>query len=216
MDGFNGDLCLGLRHEVNVDVRAYYEMLENDDEGTACRHPSNDQEQEFNCRSRCRLHLIREIYNCTAHSLSYLADKDYDGYSPCDYTTDVERTENTNSTDEECLKSCYRNCKQIRFRVDHEIKGPMLNSNLTMVTLNWRSFEYLSLEQNRVYTVTSFIAEIGGSIGVWLGLSVLSLIQVSQHSIQDLLLRYTSNKQSLQNGSCFVANLSHSHKNRNL
>ncbi|VDN34637.1 unnamed protein product [Gongylonema pulchrum] len=59
MDGFNGDLCLGLRHEVNVDVRAYYEMLENDDEGTACRHPSNDQEQEFNCRSRCRLHLIR-------------------------------------------------------------------------------------------------------------------------------------------------------------
>lgn len=50
-----------------------------------------------------------------------------------------------------------------------------------MVTLTWRSFEYLSLQQDRVYTLTSFIAELGGSIGVWLGLSVLSLFQVHFH-----------------------------------
>ncbi|VDN34636.1 unnamed protein product [Gongylonema pulchrum] len=59
----------------------------------------------------------------------------------------------------------------------HHVTIPLMLNDLTMITLNWRSFEYLSLEQNRVYTVTSFIAEIGGSIGVWLGLSVLSLIQ---------------------------------------
>lgn len=47
-----------------------------------------------------------------------------------------------------------------------------------MVTIIWGSFEYLKLEQQYIWNVTTFIAALGGSIGMWLGLSVLSLIQV--------------------------------------
>lgn len=50
-------------------------------------------------------------------------------------------------------------------------------TDLTTLYLNWGSFEYLTLEQHWVWSVSTFIAAIGGSIGMWLGLSILSLIQ---------------------------------------
>lgn len=42
-----------------MEVRAYYEMLENDEDSTACRDVEDDGENEFECRSRCRLNMIR-------------------------------------------------------------------------------------------------------------------------------------------------------------
>lgn len=51
-------------------------------------------------------------------------------------------------------------------------------SDLTMINLNWGSFEYLNMKQEWEWTVATFIAALGGSIGMWLGLSILSLIQV--------------------------------------
>jgi len=53
----------------------------------------------------------------------------------------------------------------------------MVRPDLTLVNLNWGSFEYLTLEQQWVWTFATFFAALGGSIGMWLGLSILSLIQ---------------------------------------
>lgn len=51
--------------------------------------------------------------------------------------------------------------------------------DLTTVIVNWGSFEYLTLEQELKYSsVSEFIGAVGGAIGIWLGLSVLSLLQV--------------------------------------
>lgn len=46
-------------HEVTVEVRAQYTMLENDEAGTACRTFDDEDENEFDCRSRCRMEMIR-------------------------------------------------------------------------------------------------------------------------------------------------------------
>jgi hypothetical protein len=58
-------------------------------------------------------------------------------------------------------------------------KGRSVRPDLTTVVLNWGSFEYLSLEQKWVWSVATFIAALGGSIGMWLGLSFISLLQVN-------------------------------------
>lgn len=43
-----------------VEIRATYEMLENDDKGTACMDFEEEQEtSEFDCQSKCRMNLIR-------------------------------------------------------------------------------------------------------------------------------------------------------------
>ncbi|VDM70375.1 unnamed protein product [Strongylus vulgaris] len=58
-DGFTFELCPGQRHEVTVEVRALYQMLENDEPGKACRDVEEGEDGEFDCRSRCRMEMIR-------------------------------------------------------------------------------------------------------------------------------------------------------------
>lgn len=58
-DALSLQLCLGMRHEVTVEVRARYVMLENDDNGTACRNVEEGEDTEFDCRLRCRMKMIR-------------------------------------------------------------------------------------------------------------------------------------------------------------
>ncbi|VDN17542.1 unnamed protein product [Gongylonema pulchrum] len=150
-DGFNDDLCVGIRHEVTVEVRARYIMLENDENGTACRNVG--EESEFDCRSRCRMTMIRDMCKCTPPTLSYLVrnENEYYVYPICDY--------------EKC-------------EIDENITRPIKFVDLTMINLNWGSFEYLTLTQYWVWSMPTFIAALGGSMGAWLGLSILSLIQV--------------------------------------
>uniref|UniRef100_A0A7E4W5G7 Amiloride-sensitive sodium channel n=1 Tax=Panagrellus redivivus TaxID=6233 RepID=A0A7E4W5G7_PANRE len=176
-DGVTDELCLGMVHEVNVEVRATYIMLENDDVGTACNEIEDDEDSEFDCRSRCRMNMIKEMCNCVAPTLQYLRGDDEEDLPICDYekcTIDVQRG---NFSDEECSKKCLRDCKQIRYQISLDQKGRSVRPDLTTVVLNWGSFEYLSLEQQYVWSVATFIAALGGSIGMWLGLSILSLIQ---------------------------------------
>lgn len=86
-DGFIDELCLGMVHEVTVEVKAQYVMLENDEDGTACNTVDAGELTEFDCRSKCRMEMIRRACNCTALTLSYLASKDeLHQYPLCDYT----------------------------------------------------------------------------------------------------------------------------------
>jgi hypothetical protein len=50
------------------------------------------------------------------------------------------------------------------------------------VNLNFGAFEYLKLTQDWKWTVATFVAAVGGAIGVYLGLSVLSVIQVNHQN----------------------------------
>ncbi|VDM51142.1 unnamed protein product [Toxocara canis] len=135
-DGYNDDLCLGMRHEVTVEVRAQYEMLENDENGTACRNEHEREDTEFECRSRCRMKLIQSMCNCTGLTLSYLVkdDDELKKYPLCDYEQcelDVQRGK---FSDEECSRGCLRNCKQIRFEIDHEQQGRMSRKGNTALS----------------------------------------------------------------------------------
>lgn len=84
-DGITDELCLGMVHEVTVEVRATYIMLENNEKGTACNDLGEDEDTEFDCRSRCRLEMIKEMCNCIAPTLGYLIHEDED-LPICDYT----------------------------------------------------------------------------------------------------------------------------------
>ncbi|RCN35317.1 hypothetical protein ANCCAN_18814 [Ancylostoma caninum] len=207
-DGFTSELCAGMRHEVSVEVRALYQMLENDEPGKACRDVEEGEDSEFDCRSRCRMEMIRDMCKCTALSLSYLAKDDLDKFPLCDYTKCEVDVQKGNYSDSECANRCFRDCRQIRYEIDHEVQGRMVrpgahvytykqfetlfekfnqfleerrstrtHADLTLINLNWGSFEYLTMEQQWKYSITAFIAALGGSIGMWLGLSILSLIQ---------------------------------------
>ncbi|KAI6228745.1 Amiloride-sensitive sodium channel subunit beta [Aphelenchoides fujianensis] len=179
-DGFDDELCMGQYHEVVVEVRAKYEMLENDDNGTICREQKDGEDSEFDCLSRCRMEMLREWCKCTPLTLSYLMrepEEELKKHPLCDYTQCILDVQSRNYTDAECQKNCRRDCTQIRYSVVHKTQGRLLRPDMTVMELQWGSFEYLSMKQDWVWSVTTFIAALGGSIGLWLGLSILSLIQ---------------------------------------
>jgi len=181
-DGFSDSLCISQKSDVTVELRAQYNMLENDDNGTACRDGKKDsdevEEGEFDCRSRCRMEMIQRLCNCTGITLEHLQKPEkFKQFPRCDYgkcTVDPE----TEDTDQKCaLKQCYRPCEQTRYEIDFQNEGPMVNPLVTLIVINWGSFEYLTLTQKYFWSVTTFLAALGGSIGMWLGLSILTLIQ---------------------------------------
>jgi hypothetical protein len=80
-------LCMGQFHQVHVEIKALYEILENNDNGTICREDNKDN--EFDCKSRCRLNMLRDLCKCTPLTLSYLVkrgDEEFKKFPLCDYT----------------------------------------------------------------------------------------------------------------------------------
>ncbi|KAI1695750.1 Amiloride-sensitive sodium channel [Ditylenchus destructor] len=72
-DGVNEELCLGMRHEVEVEITGRYVQLPSDEPPNACKEYEECDESEFDCKSRCRMEMIKDMCNCTAHTLAYLA-----------------------------------------------------------------------------------------------------------------------------------------------
>ena len=80
----------------------------------------------------------------------------------------------------------------------------MTFSDLTTVYLNWGSFEFLTLEQQRIWSIPTFVAALGGSIGMWLGLSILSLLQGATYIFY--LIRESKKRHKAKAGSRYVTN----------
>ena len=100
-----------------------------------------------------------------------------------------------------CSSKCLRSCDQTRFGVKHEPKGRNVRPDLTFIELNWGSFEFITLEQAWVYSITSFIAALGGAVSLWMGLSFLSLIQggtyMYQYVKENVVKKKSHNAQSI-------------------
>jgi len=166
-------------------------MLENKDKGTACMDFEDDQDSsQFNCRSRCRMNLIRSICGCSPITTEELVDeKDLEQYPMCDYAKCEVDVQTAAKSEKGCVRECHRSCKQVRYSINlvgskesTSKIGSMEKTTKalyqTQINLAWGSFEYFRLEQNYKFNgIENFFAEIGGAIGIWLGLSILSLIQ---------------------------------------
>lgn len=74
-------------HETTVEVKAHYNILENTNQGTACKDIEDGEDSEFDCYARCRMNFIKSLCSCTPPTLSYLVEKKVLNKDPlCDYT----------------------------------------------------------------------------------------------------------------------------------
>ncbi|CAD5221371.1 unnamed protein product [Bursaphelenchus okinawaensis] len=189
-NGFTEPLCFGSRYEVLLEVRHEYNMIETEDEGEACKEYEDDDENDFTCRSRCRYEHIKGLCQCVPISLADLVENDEDenaknltycNYQKCDIKDD-------NFDELECTKKCVRDCHQLIYSIKTFQRGrvvmlspegkPAVADNVLSMALQFGSFEYLKVEQEYAFTFASFIGEFGGALGMWLGLSILSVLQL--------------------------------------
>ncbi|CAJ0938932.1 unnamed protein product, partial [Mesorhabditis belari] len=182
-DGFIDQACIGQHHQLTVEVKHRFKHLENDDNSTRCKEMKDGDDTEFDCYSRCRFELIRDTWKCLPLTLSYLAkESDLQNYKPCNYaqvnlTKEEALAGNYSKQENECRSYCRPDCIQIRYNLVHMPQGKAPRANFTSIEIHWGAFEFLNMEQSYVWTFWKLVAAIGGGIGVWLGLSVLSLIQ---------------------------------------
>lgn len=194
-DGVASELCLGQLHDIEIEIKAKYISLprkpknnnnndvdnDDNDNGAICRNYDENEDNEFDCKSRCRMEMLQRICNCTPLTLSYLASSEtLKKFPHCAYENCIINIENItikNFVDENCGKNCISNCVQVRYSVNSFNKGKASRPDLTEVTTYWISFEYLQMEQEFVWTPVTFFAGLGGALGLWLGLSILSFIQ---------------------------------------
>ncbi|VDN53748.1 unnamed protein product [Dracunculus medinensis] len=103
----------------------------------------------------CRENLLYNPYDCYFHYRLQLIRK-LCRYNAITFTLTYLITDQ--STDTNDYATCnYEKCAIKQF--------------------NWDSFEYLTLEQKWVWSMATFIAALGDSVGMWLGLSIFGLIQ---------------------------------------
>ncbi|KAL3101894.1 hypothetical protein niasHS_003303 [Heterodera schachtii] len=184
-DGTDGDLCLSESHEIVAEVKEIQTLLPGAEEAEEKCMEYGGEEQygtELECHGQCRLGLIRKICKCTARTLESLADSEtlqnfpLCDYAKCNLNATEEALENWEETLKNCTTECLPNCSQIRFRISKKTKSA-LRDDSTEVKLFWGSFEYLRLIQKQKWSFSKFVSNLGGSLGVWLGLSVVSIIQ---------------------------------------
>ncbi|KAI6207008.1 hypothetical protein M3Y94_00980600 [Aphelenchoides besseyi] len=187
-DGVAENLCPGEYAEIRAEVKATYDMLENDSPGRSCEDLTSNGKNDYDCKLQCRIEFIRSLCSCTPVSLAYLADsKELNEYPICNYTTCTINPKTIDlATEPKCKEDCKRDCHQTRYKITrsnakkqlalNELYKEYVSNDLTTVSLTWGSFEYLSLEQDWKYTPVSFAAALGGAIGIYLGLSVLTVI----------------------------------------
>ncbi|KAI6239699.1 hypothetical protein M3Y99_00562700 [Aphelenchoides fujianensis] len=195
-DGLNEDICAGTDNDLIVELRAAYQMLENDDPGTACAEFEDEEtaEDEFDCRSRCRMELIRSICQCSPLTTQALMkDEDSDTFPPCSYSNCSIDVQKAPKSEKSCTKNCRRNCKQLRYNIN--LGGDVAKApHQTRARIAWGSFEYFRLEQNYKYeSLVNFMADVGGAIGIWLGLSILTCIQGAMFFAEFVTAKFSQN-----------------------
>ncbi|CAD5228411.1 unnamed protein product [Bursaphelenchus xylophilus] len=190
-NGFTEPLCFGSRYEVQLEVRHKYSMLETDDAGSACKCYEEDAEDDFTCRSRCRYDHIKELCKCIPIALADLVEKDEDtnakNLTYCNYQNCDIDPSSDNFDELECTKKCVRDCEQTHYSIKTFQRGrvvmlspdgkPSVADNVLSMAVQFGSFEYLEVSQKYAYTFSSFIGDAGGALGMWLGLSILSVLQ---------------------------------------
>lgn len=124
--------------------------------------------QANNCMMKCYTEKIIERYNCTFEGYDQL-----EGYSVCGQVVDKRKEARP-----ACLEACPLECEFTEYFVSSS-KFPKDGTRVeTTVYVSFASSNYLRIKEVPLMTSESFISNVGGTLGLFLGMSFLSFIEI--------------------------------------
>ncbi|CAD5221381.1 unnamed protein product [Bursaphelenchus okinawaensis] len=222
-DGVFEEMCFGTDSHLNIEIVGIYSQLANDNEGKKCTEYEGGTDTEYGCLLKCRLNFIRHVCGCTATTLQdYVGDESEltefplcNSYENCT----LEPTQlPVNETEDDCKKECYRSCTTVQWNIQKDLRSNAAqltamydnedkieksgtDPNVTSINFYWKNFEYIQTEQDFEYTWSSFMGNVGGILGCWLGLSVLGIMQGSFFIYDKCAERRAKNEESAETTS---------------
>lgn len=125
-----------------------------------------------NCVERCIIDEVRDMYNCSLPS--------YYTFKASDYCKDEEPTKYPSLIKDlydSCKRSCSKECEGERFS-SQIVWSRELEGNLTRFEIKVSDFSTLEITQIPKMNSFSLISNVGGLLGISLGLSLLSFVEI--------------------------------------
>lgn len=131
----------------------------------------NAQYHQSNCIENCVFREMAVRYNCTFDGFYAV-----DGLGKCTQSPYAKFEDELSSG---CERECPALCESTVFRAEKQVKelaGGV--DGQTEFTFTVSDFSYLSISQTPKIRVSSFVANVGGILFIFMGISVLTLVEL--------------------------------------
>lgn len=143
-----------------------------------CENSLDKKYFQLNCIEECISMKIKNKYNCSVPSFYTIK-----GLKPCfEYCPyDFNATLNTTNMffDEfrrECYEGCPKNCESIAYRM--QVSGTRDDYGSTYLLISFSDFSTFNITQIPKMNEFSLISGIGGSLGLFIGVRFLTLVEL--------------------------------------
>ena len=147
-----------------------------------CTNKIDIKYRHKNCLAKCVEKLALDSYNCT---MAILYEKTYleSCYNSKRLNDKVEDVfiEFGNICDKECIKECEDAKYDIYF-----MSSPFFNNNYLDIHVTYSRFEYMEVSETAKTSIFDLVSFIGGTCGLFLGMSFLSFVEIFEFFIRIL------------------------------
>ncbi|CAD5117171.1 DgyrCDS5973 [Dimorphilus gyrociliatus] len=133
---------------------------------------SENQTRDRDCQVRILTRIRNAKLNCSCDKACYTTDYDLE-MSMKDYPAETKWFTFINRVCEEDSHDCYY-LQQIK----KEDRRRVLRENFIKLNIFYRDLNFQLVNEDLSYELAQYLSDFGGSIGLWIGMSVITLIEV--------------------------------------
>ena len=144
-----------------------------------CQNISDVTYRQTNCLAQCRIMNFMTRYNCTLGNFYSIP-----GYRICE-----EGVSNSSEFGSKCNKECFKECTSTKFYALPNV--PDLGSNISGTLeffVEFLDLSYTEIRQTPKMSGYSLLNEIGGALGLFVGVTFLSLFEFLEFLFEIVLV----------------------------
>ena len=166
----NGFYSIALRKKVEYKLEEPYNR---------CKNVSDITYRQANCVVQCKNKNFARKHNCTLGNYYYNPS-----YSFC-----AEEISRSLEFDLVCKEQCPKECTTLDFEI--LVNNPVLafnSSNKLVFKIWYLDFNYIEISQTPKMSGYSLLNEIGGALGLFVGVSFLSILELFEYLFEIFLI----------------------------
>jgi len=167
-----GNYDFAFRKEVDLKLEEPY---------NPCQNISDITYRQSSCLAQCKNENFERYYNCTLRNL----------YSTLVYSFCNSQVSHSSEFDSVCKEKCPKECTTIKFNT--LVNNPQLNPNSSekLEFYVWPlDLGYIEISQTPKMSGFSLMNEIGGALGLFVGITCLSLLEFLEFFFEVFLILY--------------------------
>ena len=198
--------------KINLDPNLSYQLrisktvdIKQEEPYNHCTDVSDPTYRQIDCQQKCVYERYAAKYNCSFVAFrSFLANELCNDKCLNENSEDRVKSKSDSydfslaAKDEfgaDCLKICPKECINIKYSTEITARGNTsmdpIYENETLFTFFFMDLNYIQTSQIPKITISSLISNIGGALGVFIGLNFLSMVELVEFFVEALYIIYS-------------------------